>query len=1024
MAISNNLISGLSSGIDWRTMVDQLIAIDHRRVDLISNKKNENHTKLKEWQLFNTKLLTLKSASEALNTSAKFKIFTADMATNSSTVKASDLLSVSTGETASPGSYNIKVTNLAQAQKLSSNPFTSQSSALGSSYAGNIVINGKVITINATDTLADVAASINKVNTGATPSGVTASVVNFGTNDYRLILTNDTTGAKGISLLNGSTTNLVQQFGWKDNQTAAIKNSITSGAQSDRFSSSTVAAKSLLGLSTGESGNVTIGDKSVAINLSTMSLTDIKNAINTAAPTGVTASVVSQTEGGSTYYRLQINGTQTFTDTKNILNTLGVLDHASADVAGKVSGNSMTTSGSFITASTLLKNIDGYTTFTAGGSPAGDYITLTGKDTANAVVNVNFNIASSTTVQDLLDQIKTSYGNVLAYVTSDGKIRVDDLSGGGYLQVNLADHIADTYSKLEFVTGDADFGAAAARKRQVVAGEDATVEVDGVSVTKTSNTINDVISGVTLNLLKEDASTTITLNVTRDIDAIKKKIQDYVTKYNEVSSYINTQLSYDIKANKAGGVLFGEGTISSVRSDLTSIITQSVWGVNSQYSIMGLIGINLDNKGQLSINDTTLTGYLRTNFNDVSALFAGQGVTSASTLAYSTHTRMTKAGEYTVHINTAATRSASTSNTDVGGTLGGSETLTITEGSKTSNISLTASMTIGDIINAVNTELSTVYTQKLAGSAQLKQDDNVTPITSETTWDNIYNTTLQNSDVISFSGTFRNGGSVTGSYTIGNVATDKVQGLLSAIENAFSSQVTATIDTSGRIIITDKNSGTSQLALDITEPVGRGLDFGTVLNTNTGGQTGRYALALSASNDGSNHLALTHNNYGGNYTFTISETSHLLWLTDQTVNNGINVAGTIGGEAATGSGQTLTGNAGNVNTDGLSLRYTGTSDNVDAGTIKVTVGTADLISRSLFNITDTYEGYLSFKQTSLQNSIDSYQTRITLMESQLDRKKEQMINRFVVMETALNKIRNQSNWLSAQTTAAADGWRL
>ena len=52
--------------------------------------------------------------------------------------------------------------------------------------------------------LAGAANQINNLNSGSDPSEVTASVINFGANDYRLILTSDTTGAKGISLLNGS----------------------------------------------------------------------------------------------------------------------------------------------------------------------------------------------------------------------------------------------------------------------------------------------------------------------------------------------------------------------------------------------------------------------------------------------------------------------------------------------------------------------------------------------------------------------------------------------------------------------------------------------------------------------------------------------------------------------------------------------------------------------------------------------------------------------------------------------------
>ena len=58
MSLSTQLVSGLASGFDWRTMIDQLIAVEHRRVDLVEDKKSEYEAQLSEWQSFNTKLLT------------------------------------------------------------------------------------------------------------------------------------------------------------------------------------------------------------------------------------------------------------------------------------------------------------------------------------------------------------------------------------------------------------------------------------------------------------------------------------------------------------------------------------------------------------------------------------------------------------------------------------------------------------------------------------------------------------------------------------------------------------------------------------------------------------------------------------------------------------------------------------------------------------------------------------------------------------------------------------------------------
>ena len=1169
MSLSTNLVSGLSSGFDWRTMIDELIAIDHRRVDLVEDKKSEYESELSEWQSFNTKLLALKTAAEGLKEPDDFYLYTSTMSTDSSIVDGEDLVSVSTDTDASTGIYTIKVTNLATAQKLSSNPFASLTAELGTSYAGDIIINGKVATINATDSLSDVVATINSLNTGTDPSGVTATVVNYGANDYRLILTSDSTGEEGISLLNGSSTNLVQKFGWKDNLTATIKNPITEGAQSDRFTTHNVAVKSLRGLSAGEAstGSLTIDGTAVTINLSTDSLTDIKDAINAAMLAAgkqdqIVASIVSETEDSTTYYRLQIEGTQTFVDENNILNTLGILDHSSENVSGKVSGNSMTSDGSSITPDTLLVDIDGYISYTGT-----DTIHMGGTQNGGGTVDYTFDIASSTTVGDLLDAIETQYatapGDVIAYVTSDGTIRVDDAAGGGSLSIILTDNISN--GELEFVDGDLAFGDASARKREIVTGEDATVEVDGVQVKSSVNTVEDVIAGVTLNLVKEDTNTTITLNITHDIDTIKANIQDFVDKYNEVISYINSQFSYDEEDETAGGILFGDGTLSSVKSDLTSLLTQTIWGVDSDFSILALIGITMDDDLLLSINDATLTGYLQSNFSDVLSLFVGQGTISGSSLEYIDHTRDTQAGEYTVHIDRAATRASETGDVDLSSG-GAEETLTITQGDSEATISITSGMNLDDIINEINTELDTEYTQTLVGDEQLYSDSSKTSfITAETKWNSIYDSggtqlNFSNDDVISFSGTARNGSEISGSYTITDTTTDTVQDLLLAIEDAFSNGVIASIDTSGRIVLTDKYGGASQLSIEYIRDPAETEFFGAVdvtTGAGDGSQEGRYAMAITATKDG-NHL-LIRSDFYGSLNFTISQDTsdtnydHILYTStsntteasngsvyvvssttwnevyganvadndtitisgkardgvtdisgtytinditsdtieglladienaysaqgttvdafirdgmifiedttagsssisltltcnnegggslalgifDQTTQRdldlglingaitGQDVAGTINGESATGSGQVLTGDEGNVNTDGLSIRYNGMSNNIDAGTITLTLGAAELFDRVLFNITDSYEGYVSFKQDSLQNRIKELEDQIEEMEARLDRKMEQMINRFVAMEVALGKLQNQSSWLTGQINASYSGW--
>ena len=117
---------------------------------------------------------------------------------------------------------------------------------------------------------------------------------------------------------------------------------------------------------------------------------------------------------------------------------------------------------------------------------------------------------------------------------------------------------------------DANFGAAAGRQRQIVAGQNATIQVDGQQITNPSNTIDNVIPGVTLNLLNQNPGTTINLNVNYDTTTIANNIQNFVTQYNSVMSYISTQDSYNTNTNQTGGVLFGDGTLMSINNDLMS----------------------------------------------------------------------------------------------------------------------------------------------------------------------------------------------------------------------------------------------------------------------------------------------------------------------------------------------------------------------------------------------------------------------------------------------------------------------
>jgi len=252
------------------------------------------------------------------------------------------------------------------------------------------------------------------------------------------------------------------------------------------------------------------------------------------------------------------------------------------------------------------------------------------------------------------------------------------------------------------------------RSRQIVAGADATITLDGNTITRNTNQISDVIAGTTISLVGADPNSTITLNITQDTSGIESKISDFVSKYNALMTEITNQFTYTPSTSSSSSTtttattppLFGDSTLQSIKWTIRNTILSGVTGVNSTLNTLGLVGINLDQTGQLSINSTKLEGYLQTNFNDVVNLFAAQGSSTNNNLTYIGSGDNTATGSYQVQITQAATKAATTG-TGFGGSLSGDTNLTLTDNSgNTAQISLASGSSMSDIVNAINSELA------------------------------------------------------------------------------------------------------------------------------------------------------------------------------------------------------------------------------------------------------------------------------------------------------------------------------
>ena len=159
-------------------------------------------------------------------------------------------------------------------------------------------------------------------------------------------------------------------------------------------------------------------------------------------------------------------------------------------------------------------------------------------------------------------------------------------------------------SRLSYVTGGFNL-----TQRQTAA--NASFSVNGLAITKASNTVTDVIQGVTLNLKK--AGTT-TLDVAVDTQGISDKVTTVVTAYNKLAN--------DLKdLRKKGGTLEADNTLLTIQSQLVGVLNVPATISGNAYSYLAEVGLALRSDGTLSLDATKFKSALSSSFNSVVNLF-------------------------------------------------------------------------------------------------------------------------------------------------------------------------------------------------------------------------------------------------------------------------------------------------------------------------------------------------------------------------------------------------------------------
>ncbi len=527
----------------------------------------------------------------------------------------------------------------------------------------------------------------------------------------------------------------------------------------------------------------------------------------------------------------------------------------------------------------------GTSTFDVNGKPTGFT-----QDSTQSGLTLNVD-ATNNTLVGLSQAINQAKAGITAVVFTDNtgsRLVLNSTSTGAKssMQINVTDTGDSNDTDTSGLSALA-FNVAAANMTQSQTAQDAKLAINGLDIVNSTNTVNTVIKGLSLNLLQAQPGKIVTLGISQNNADIATAVSGFVKSFNDLITTVNPLTSYDTKT-KTGGVLLGDATVQKTLFKLRNTLGSIVSGLSGSATSMTEIGISTQKDGTLTFNSSRLNSQLSSNPSGVAGVFAPQGIASNANVVYITNTADTKAGQYAVNITQAAVQSA-----------------------------LSAPMPAFPFtVNSSN------------------------------------------------------------SFTI----------------NIDGSQ-------SGTVALTQKTYAT-------------GADLATEMQTRINADSAIKAsgASVSVTYDGSN-MVLTSKSYGASSKIAVTTDSTLLGLIGSTTSTaGKDVAGTIGGLAATGSGQQLTSTKGDP--VGLMLIISDTVSG-DKGTVNFSRGLMEQLDNVLTGAIGS-TGTFNSRSTSLQTNLTKIATDRTALAARMSLLQKSLLTRFNAMDALLGKMQATSSFLTKQ----------
>jgi len=636
-------LPGLITGIDTSKLIAQLMAIERRALNVYEGRKSMWEERQDALSTLETKLSNLRSSVRALSDANELRTF-------SVASSDTDKLTAEASYNAFEGNHTVVVNQLANAERWVH--------STGKKYAEDYVGAGTFIysynnketsiTTTATTTLTEL---VGLINNDANNPGVTASLLYYN-NAYHLVLNGNEAGTDyGISINASSTKVLKSDSAFTDgSDNATLTTKIT---ELDQFTENS-------GLQGDEQIQITGTDRyGTAITQVNLSVTDntklshLIDEIEDAFDGNVKATlengkiVVTDTGAGESSLSVTLTYAPGSGDT-----TLTPLDISVSTAGGTPGALSGFTASDFTLSQAAQDSrikVDGYPSVT----PVSEVQTLTLSSTTNGgsfkltykgqtTADIPYN-ATYTDVQNALELLSNvNAGDITVY--SDGPISSNP-------PVPMTFTFSDTLGDVPILLVDSSLTGPSTPTVTI------TETTKGVLdyISRSSNTIDDVIYGVALHLHNTTDANGEELTLTRDIQSIKDKLTKMVDAYNFAVEYIKEKTGYN-DILKTAGLLMGDYVVSTIRQQIrTPLITQTNGFIEDIDTFLtpGHLGFKLDREGVLSLDMNVFDEAIAEDYMGVLAIIGADktGSSNSNTIEfYGAHSNYTTAGSYDVEV--------------------------------------------------------------------------------------------------------------------------------------------------------------------------------------------------------------------------------------------------------------------------------------------------------------------------------------------------------------------------------------